>query len=441
MPVVKDNSKVNEVIQIDPLLKDEKTEIKLCFSAYFLENVYESPDCNVCVHHCIINYFLNDGTISILEPRIENSGFTQGMYLKRCKVERHKAGSNEGFINSSDLRVGQVVRIFEREFYIFAVDEFTRNEMEKRGVELKPNETPLEDGYLVHRQARRLNETQKTHNTGDRNSIPLRKFLDHYNKVLRFYCVWDTRDEAYGDFRLFSVHYFLEDDTVEILEKLSPFGGRIGSNLFYRRNNLNINDRPVNEDDFKVGEEVIIGDRHFLVYDADPFTRKYFYEKGKPLAEGFTVEEPELKISEPEIPPYTGFGSEEDSLSSLRSLMPKPPKVDLVKFLQNDGKVLRFKAKMLNDFESDRTFILSYFLADDTMSIYEPHVRNSGMAAGKFLERGKVKKLDGNYFHPIDFNVGEQIDIHSHSFLIIDVDNFAKHWYKEQLGIELNSSL
>ena len=35
-----------------------------------------------------------------------------------------------------------------------------------------------------------------------------------------------------------------------------------------------------------------------------------------------------------EVPPYNGFGSEEDSLCSCMGLLPKPPKRDFIKFME-----------------------------------------------------------------------------------------------------------
>ena len=37
--------------------------------------------------------------------------------------------------------------------------------------------------------------------------------------------------------------------------------------------------------------------------------------------------------------------------------------------------------------------MLSYFLADDTLSIFEPPQRNTGITGGKYLERSKVLHL------------------------------------------------
>lgn len=40
-----------------------------------------------------------------------------------------------------------------------------------------------------------------------------------------------------------------------------------------------------------------------------------------------------------EWPPYTGFGSEEDSLCSCMGLLPKPPRRDFIKFMEKDRSV------------------------------------------------------------------------------------------------------
>jgi EF-hand domain-containing protein 1 len=53
---------------------------------------------------------------------------------------------------------------------------------------------------------------------GDR----LRKFLEQSGRVLRFYALWDDRGGLYGDRRPYVLHYYLEDDTVEINEVGCP---------------------------------------------------------------------------------------------------------------------------------------------------------------------------------------------------------------------------
>ncbi len=83
-----------------------------------------------------------------------------------------------------------------------------------------------------------------------------------------------------------------------------------------------------------------------------------------------------------EIPKHNGFGTEEDSLISCLSLVPKPIKRDIQKTIDNDKKILRFGAKLASKTPEDaaRMFIISYFLADDTISVYEPPMRYTNLA-------------------------------------------------------------
>ena len=66
-----------------------------------------------------------------------------------------------------------------------------------------------------------------------------------------------------------------------------------------------------------------------------------------------------------------------------------------------ESNVLRFVAKMdtTKPIEVDRRFTISYFLSDDTILVFEPPQRNSGILGGKFLERGRVKKPDGSSYY------------------------------------------
>lgn len=42
------------------------------------------------------------------------------------------------------------------------------------------------------------------------------------------------------------------------------------------------------------------------------------------------------RTDQPDLPPYNGFGSEEDSLASCLHLIPKPPRRDFAKFMDQD---------------------------------------------------------------------------------------------------------
>ena len=87
-----------------------------------------------------------------------------------------------------------------------------------------------------------------------------------------------------------------------------------------------------------------------------------------------------IRISVParEIAPYNGFGSEEDSRANCDSLLPKPPQKDFIKFMAKDrsglnSHELRFVAKLNSENSVDkiRRFVITYFLSDDTISIFE----------------------------------------------------------------------
>lgn len=50
------------------------------------------------------------------------------------------------------------------------------------------------------------------------------------------------------------------------------------------------------------------------------------------------------------IPPYNGFGFLEDSLQNCFSLLPRPPKKNIIKMLENDHKVLRYQVTLVSAF-------------------------------------------------------------------------------------------
>jgi hypothetical protein len=82
------------------------------------------------------------------------------------------------------------------------------------------------------------------------------------------------------------------------------------------------------------------------------------------------------------IPPYNGYGNEEDSLSNCLRLQPKKPFKDYFKYIDNDKIILRFLARFNTKIpeDVDRRFLISFFLADDSIQVYEISNRNSGNA-------------------------------------------------------------
>jgi hypothetical protein len=66
-------------------LKHDKQVLR--FYAFFQETIPERPDENARYRHCIIMYCMEDGTIRISEPKVENAGMPQGQFLSPSHSE------------------------------------------------------------------------------------------------------------------------------------------------------------------------------------------------------------------------------------------------------------------------------------------------------------------------------------------------------------------
>ena len=64
-------------------------------------------------------------------------------------------------------------------------------------------------------------------------------------------------------------------------------------------------------------------------------------------------------------------------------------------------------------------------MEDDTISIMEPPVRNSGLMGGKFLRRQVQKKPDGSRYGPSDMFVGNELEFVCHKFALLNGDEYS----------------
>ena len=69
-----------------------------------------------------------------------------------------------------------------------------------------------------------------------------------------------------------------------------------------------------------------------------------------------------------------------DSVGNCLRLIPKKPKKDYYKYIDNDLIILRFLARLNSESQEDigRKFLISFFLSDDGIQIYEIPKKNSG---------------------------------------------------------------
>ena len=96
----------------------------LRFHGYFKESVVESRLENYRIRKVTVFYYLEDKSIMLTEPKIENSGTPQGAFLKRQMVLKQD-GSQCPFM-PNDFGIGVDIGIFGRQIRIYDCDDYTR---------------------------------------------------------------------------------------------------------------------------------------------------------------------------------------------------------------------------------------------------------------------------------------------------------------------------
>jgi hypothetical protein len=102
--------------------------------------------------------------------------------------------------------------------------------------------------------------------------------------------------------------------------------------------------------------------------------------------------------------------------SSKEARVVKGVKFDFKRMMQFDGVAIRFAAVLdsTRQLDRDRRFIVSLFPSDDTVSVFKPRQRNSGilgylwrviMVRCKFMDKSRILQPDGGeeYYKSSDF--------------------------------------
>jgi len=428
----------------------------LRFFAYFKEAVFSSPAENYRLRNCVIYYYLEDHSIHVAEPKQENSGIPQGVFIKRHRIPK----ANNEYVCLDDLMIGGELLVYGRVFRIYDVDDFTRQFFNQNGVDMGPPEEVPRDPFAQKTAAQPVNNKKIMYPMKEHMEASLGKmmgvniestqrFLKNDRKVLRFYCL-DSDTRINGEQRPFVCHYFLADDTVEVLEINMPNCGRDAFPVFCNRAKLPkdfnktrpdvsrigwTTDKSVQyhtEVDFRVGSEIEVYGRKLFICGCDNFTKEFYIQNFGMPAEAFdwiALEDPEPERPTMLPPTATGYGTEEDSLGSFLFLMPKVPKIDFKKWMENDGKMLQFSARMVDPKpeDVDRRFNIKFFLNDNTVLIFEKFMRNSGFIGGKFLERSRQKNPEtGMFFAAPDFVVGKNLVINGTQFELLESDMWSQ---------------
>ncbi|XP_054474886.1 EF-hand domain-containing protein 1 [Anoplopoma fimbria] len=418
----------------------------LRYYAYFQENILFSPEEESCVRPVVIYYYLEDDSMCIIEPIVENSGIQQGKRIKRQRLPKNERGE---YFQWRDLNIGMDLEVYGVKYHITQCDTFTKEFLESEGIVLNNPEPMPVDSYSKRRKNPQPSFTKASGFEG------MQKFLTMDRQVLQFFALWDDTDSLFGETRRVTIQYYLVDDTVEINEVYEPNNGRFPFPILLRRQKLPKKIKPESETfpscvlemsaaevdeyyspkDFQVGQTTKLLGRCFLLYDCDGFTKEY-YQNNHPDLELKPIEVPKKPDLPPqrkrEAPPYNGFGSPEDSLKNCLTVIPEPSKNSMLKMLENEHNALRYSARLdsQNPEDQGRCFILSYFLSDDMISIYEKPTRNSGIIGGRFLRKKRILKpgstVDNPEFYvPGDFAIGATVEVFSHRFVLTDADQYV----------------
>jgi len=194
-----------------------------------------------------------------------------------------------------------------------------------------------------------------------------------------------------------------------------------------------IGDRYLTCDEINFNNPLTAYGRTFRICGVDKATQDFFLEKYR---KHFPIGNIEMPPARPavvvQVPPHNGFGDEVDSLGYVYDLVPKKPKINFFKYVDNDKKTLRYTAKLNTKVpeDLDRRFIISFYLANDTISIFEPAQKNSGIIEGPFLARKKYKNIHNNneFITPSDLGISDDITINGHNFKILGCDEYTEKY-------------
>jgi len=426
----------------------------LLFTAYMKTTVNESADETFRVRYFKVYYYLEDDTISMTEPDVENSGIQQGAFLKRQRLPRNAGGVTYHW---RDLNVGMNMTVYGKVMRITDCNAWTKEYLTAEGIKVNPAEGAPEDPYSLSRlPTDKLSHTHTTKSDFDK----FKQFLEYDRKVLRYYACWDDRHNMFGELRSFVICYYLADDTVEVREVYEDNDGHDPFPVLLGRKRVPVNHKTVpmsfptctmetteheegehlNPTHFAIGKTVHILGRDLLIYSMDGFTKSFYqrnFGAGGADLEPINVKLPPALMPEAELAPHNGIGSAEDALRSCMAIAPKAPlgQKSLPKLLKYENSLLRYNARLDTTVPQDinRTFLISYRLRDDHVSIYVPKTmqNNSGIVQGKFLEDTRLQRPGSHpdmpeYLAPGDFYVGARIEVYGRTFIIEEADGFVK---------------
>jgi len=274
-------------------LKYDKVVLK--FSMYSKEAVHHHPGTfnevtrefstkvneSFTIRKFVLHYYVEDGSIMIMEPKVEDGGgFGGKVFLKRTKESSRRTGGYK----ATDFCVGEDVCLCGRTFRIYDADKATRDFIREEypDVRLAQAEGLPKDPNPPRKRELTGHGTRNKASAKQSSSSASRQFMENDGKVLSYDCVWDDTG-INGERRFFTLRYYLGDGTVELREMNPRNSGRDRTALLNlnRQRMPNPNHRRMYAaKDLVLGGDVELYGRRMVIVGCDAFTMDYCIERG-----------------------------------------------------------------------------------------------------------------------------------------------------------------
>lgn len=410
------------------------------FYGFTIEPVMESPKEVERVRKITIQYYLEDGTMSVTEPKEDNNGIAYNIRIKRHLVPL----PNGATITLDNLKVGEPISFYGQTYLIYDADGFTREFFKSKGVALPPaGKVPMDAFAAGKKRAPRAHDVPSIASTSPLNIMltpeqvrATQQFLAHDREVLRCDCTFDDTEKLYGVKHYLTLYYFLSDGSIALVEKETQNSGRDPFPNFFRRQKIAIPTDPsgkfdssslgsvafkedkntvyYSDKDIRIGNVLHLYNRDVLIHGYNQYTKEY-------LEKTFGVTNHEV-IPGAVPPPFVPPGSIHRQLTEEERAEAKKKKSEEIRRRRLDDSTVKYLASMENHIYEDeiRRFVITVYPANNTIAIYEPIIRNSGIVGGKFLSQQPVMHANGK--RPVcldDFEVGGLVYLNCHPFRLL----------------------
>ena len=286
------------------------------------------------------------------------------------------------------------------------------------------------------------------------SEISLPQWLKFDKNVLRFkgYFNEHVTESSFENWRIrpCSLLYYLEDDTIQVIEFKSENSGIPQADLIKRTRlfNPNNNNKEFHWSDFNLGKNILLLGKNFHICKCDKYTENFLMRNG--IQVNNPEEIPEIDYSKKYS--MVDYNKIRQNIADIKEfnevgLGGGHPNKGLKQFLENYRKVLSFEITWFDDkYDKElKRYKLNYYLSDGQIEICEKKVINSGKGHfPKLLNKTKLPKIprmiycpglekrEEEYYTPKDLILGNYINVYNRRCHIVDCDEFTKKWYKEK---------